>query len=202
MKNRVILTDVDGVLLNWEFAFKTWMIEHGAKLVENHKEHYRIGPRFDLTEPEIRTYVRFFNESATIGFLPPQRDAMYYVKRLHEEHGYVFHTITSLGTHENGTKLRIQNLEKLFGETVFEKHTFLELAADKDDALAVYKDTGCWWVEDKIINAQAGTKQGLNSILVEHGHNMHYTDDPDVHVVKNWKEIYNLVTKEDADRGE
>ena len=27
-KDRIILTDVDGVLLDWEFAFHTWMEEH------------------------------------------------------------------------------------------------------------------------------------------------------------------------------
>ena len=27
--DRVILTDVDGGLLNWEFAFHTWMEEQG-----------------------------------------------------------------------------------------------------------------------------------------------------------------------------
>ena len=50
------------------------------------------------------------------------------------------------------------------------------------------------WIEDKPENALAGVNAGLNSILMEHGHNMSFKHDG-VTVVKNWKEIFNLVTK-------
>ena len=29
---QIILTDVDGVLLNWEYAFKCWMEQYGYEL--------------------------------------------------------------------------------------------------------------------------------------------------------------------------
>jgi FMN phosphatase YigB (HAD superfamily) len=29
MKKKVILTDADGVILDWEWAFAVWMEEHG-----------------------------------------------------------------------------------------------------------------------------------------------------------------------------
>ena len=70
--------------------------------------------------------IKIFNESAHMGFLPPLRDAMYYVKRLHEEYGYVFHCITSLSKDENAQELRRMNLKKLFGNTAFEKFIFLD----------------------------------------------------------------------------
>ena len=54
-----------------------------------------------------------FNESAAIGFLPVLRDAMYWVKRLHEQHGYTFVCITSLSLDENAAKLREMNLQKM-----------------------------------------------------------------------------------------
>jgi hypothetical protein len=132
-----------------------------------------------------------FNESAAIGFLPPLRDAMYYVKRLHEEHGYVFHCITSLSLDPNAKKLREMNLNKLFGDTAFEKVVCLDTGADKDHALAPYRDTGCYWIEDKPKNADLGHDLGLRSILIEHGHNMAH--DCEYPVVKNWKEIYNII---------
>jgi len=63
--------------------------------------------------------------------------------------------------------------------------------ADKDEALEPYRDSGLFWIEDKIENAELGNRLGLNSIIVEHGHNMHYEGLP---VVKNWAEIYEMIT--------
>jgi len=191
MLNKIILVDCDGVLLDWEYAFDVWMAQHGFKKQDSLK--YNIGKRYGIDEEQGRKLIKIFNESAHMGFLPPLRDAMYYVKRLHEEHKYVFHCITSLTTDENACELRKMNLRKLFGQTAFEKFIFLETGADKDDVLEEYKDTGYWWIEDKIVNCQVGTKVGLRSILVEHGHNMDY-NDPKIPRVKNWRDIFNLVT--------
>jgi hypothetical protein len=115
---------------------------------------------------------------------------MFYVKRLHEEHGYTFHCITSLSLDPSAYQLRKMNLEKLFGPTAFTKLICLDTGADKDDALAKYRNKGYYWVEDKYENAVAGLKYGLKPILIEHGFNM---NDPVLDgMVKclNWKEIY------------
>jgi hypothetical protein len=84
------------------------------------------------------------------------------------------------------------NLNKLFGPTAFEKVVCLDTGADKHDALAEYRDSGCWWVEDKPENADVGHALGLKSILVEHGHNMDYLCS--YPIVKNWREIYAIIT--------
>ena len=192
MKDSVILVDCDGVILNWEYAFAIWMEQHGFNKIPGSEFEYDIGRRYGIDKEQGRKLIKMFNESAAIGFLPPLRDAMYYVKRLHEEHGYVFHCITSLSLDPNAKKLREMNLNKLFGETAFEKVVCLDTGADKDHALAPYRDTGCYWVEDKPENAEVGHKLGLRSILMEHGHNMyHYHQD--IPIVKNWKEIFDLI---------
>ena len=82
-KDRIILTDVDGVLLDWEFAFHTWMEEHGHTAEDGHKLVYSVAKRFGITGKNAKKLTEFFNESASIGFLPPLRDAMFYVKKLH-----------------------------------------------------------------------------------------------------------------------
>jgi hypothetical protein len=69
----------------------------------------------------------------------------------------------------------------------------LDTGAHKDDALEEYEGSGCWWIEDKPENAEAGYKQGLRSLLLEHGHNMNYPCP--YPIVKNWREIYNIVTE-------
>ena len=190
-KDRIILTDVDGVLLDWEFAFHTWMEEHGHTTQKGYKLVYSVHKRFGIPRKDGKRLTEIFNESASIGFLPPQRDAMYYVKKLHEEHGFMFHAITSLSLNRHAVRLREQNLAKLFGNTAFEKVICLDTGADKDEALEPYRDSGCWWVEDKVTNADLGIDMGLRSILVEHGHNMNYKGE--AALVKNWKEIYNLI---------
>ena len=192
MNSNVILTDVDGVLLNWEYAFDTWMQTHGHSKIEGGQFKYNIGKRYNISDAQGRQLIKYFNESAAIGFLPPLRDAMYYVKKLHEQHGFVFHAITSLSLDKNAVHLREMNLKKLFGETVFERIVCLDTGADKDDALLPYKDSGLYWVEDKIANCETGTKLGLSSLLMEHGHNMDF-EHPEISRVKNWREVYDIV---------
>lgn len=188
--NNIILTDVDGVLLNWEWAFTTWMEQHGYTQVENGNQYYNVYERFNIGESEGKALVYRFNESAAIGFLPALRDSMYYVKRLHEEHGYVFRAITSLSLDPSAYKLRKMNLEKLFGKTAFDDLLCLDTGADKDEALDPYSDTGLFWIEDKMENAIAGLNVGLRPILIEHGYNMHDSVPVGMKKCLNWKEIY------------
>jgi len=191
---KLILTDCDGVMLDWEWAFTVWMTERGYQQKPDKKLTYYLHDHYhDLTHAEAKKVVKQFNESAAIGFLPALRDATYYIKRLYEEHGYRFRVITSLSLDKNAQKLREMNLRKMFGNAI-EDVICLNTGADKDEALAPYKDTGMWWIEDKPANADCGHNLGLKSILIEHGHNMnHGCSYP---VVKNWKELYDLITGE------
>jgi hypothetical protein len=166
------------------------MQQHGFNKLEPLK--YNIGVRYGIDPDQGKKLIKIFNESAHMGFLPPLRDAMYYVKRLHEEHGYVFHCISSLSKDENAQELRRMNLKKLFGATAFEKFIFLDTGADKDEALEEYRNTEYWWIEDKIVNAQLGHQLGLKSLIMEHGHNMDY-NDLTIPRVKNWREVYERI---------
>lgn len=193
MKKNIILTDCDGVVLDWEFGFHTWMETHGHELL--HKEVYSVALQFALADPKAKALIRTFNESAAIGFLPPLRDAQYYIKLLHEKHRYQFVGITSLSLDPHAQKLRKRNLEKLFGPNTFKDVIFLDCGADKNEALAEasHRYPGAFWVEDKPENVDIGMAYGLRGILMEHGHNMDYTGEATV--VKNWESVYNMVTK-------
>ena len=189
MKEKVILTDCDGVLLDWEYAFTQWMRRHGYNPFD--ETQYNIGERFNLERPFAKKLVRMFNESAAIRKVPPLRDAIKYVKKLHEEHGFIFHAITSLSDDQYAQNLRTKNLIELFGPTAFEKYVYLDCGADKDEVLKEYEGTGCLWVEDKYENAIAGRDVGLNPVLMKHDYNMLKAD---IMKVNNWKEIYELAT--------
>jgi FMN phosphatase YigB (HAD superfamily) len=189
MNNKLILTDCDGVMLDWEWAFSVWMREKGYTMLDSAKHSYYLHEHYaELEKKDSKRVVKQFNESASIGFLPALRDATYYVKRLHEEHGYQFRVITSLSKNTDAQRLREMNMRKIFGDAI-EKIICLDTGADK---LTPYKDSGMWWIEDKWENAEVGHKLGLKTILVEHGHNMHH--ECEYPVVKNWKEIYELIT--------
>jgi len=191
MTEKLILTDADGVMLDWEWAFSIWMQERGYTLTEGAKKSYWLHDHYnELEQKDAKKMVKQFNESAAIGFLPALRDSAHYVRQLHEELGYVFRVITSLSLDKNAQKLREMNLHKIFGDAI-ESVICLDTGSDKDAALAPYKDTGMYWIEDKPQNADCGYALGLKSILVEHGHNMnHVCPYP---IVKNWKEIYSVI---------
>lgn len=194
LKDKLILTDCDGVLLDWNYGFTKWMKKHGFEYIGS--EEYSIHKRFDIEKSQGREYVRRFNESAAMGWLPAFRDSVKYVKKLHEEHGYIFHVITSLSTDEYAGKLRKKNLEALFGKTAFDGITCLDTGADKNEALEKYLNSGCIWIEDKVINADVGLEYGLEPILIAHDHNKNVYDPNLFDFVRldNWKEIYEYVT--------
>ena len=189
---KLILVDCDGVLVDWLYSFHMWMEQHGYFAAEQYDEEYDIHKTFNISKEKGRELVRSFNESATMCCLPPLKDSVKYVKKIHEELGYVFHCITSMSLDQHAGMLRKMNLEKLFGDKAFEKVVCLDTGADKDDALLPYLDTGCMWVEDKPKNAELGANMGLNAILIDHPFNKDHHHS-DVTRVDSWKEIYEML---------
>jgi hypothetical protein len=189
MRDKVILVDCDGVLLDWEYAYTNWLKRHGYTRVRD--DVYCMATAFGIEEDESMRLIRMFNESATIRKLPPLRNAIKYVRKLHEEHGYIFRAISSLSTDAYAQHLRTKNLIELFGPTAFETYTYLDTGAAKDDVLAPYKDSGCFWIEDKPSNADLGVELGLDSILMAHNFNSGYTGK--ARRVLDWRDIYNTI---------
>ena len=193
MKNKIILTDIDGVVLDWEESFAIWMDYNGHQLVDDYQYKYDVAKRYGMDKETSNKLVRQFNASAAIGFLPPLRDAQYYIKLLHEKHKYKFIAVTSLSLDPYAQKLRERNLAKLFGDNTFQEVICLDTGADKDDVLIdlSYEYEGCYWIEDKIVNAQLGSDIGYDSILMEHGHSLKANGN--FKVVKSWEMIYDEI---------
>ena len=190
VKFKLILTDCDGVLLDWEAKFIEWM---GAKgFAPNPNEFvYEMAQRFGMKKPKIREFIREFNESAWIGFLDPFLDSVWGMEQLSAK-GYTFGAITSLSEDEYAKKMRIINLGNLFPTSTFEFVECIGTGADKDESLLSYKDSGMYWIEDKPENAKLGADLGLNSIMLRHQHNANFSYDG-VHVVDNWAQIVNYI---------
>lgn len=197
MSDKVIVTDCDGVLLDWETAFHEWMThcEYDIKK-EGPKLTYHFEDTFDITREKGRELVREFNESAGIGFLEPFRDSVEGVKALVNE-GYVFDVVTSLGKYGPAVALREMNLERVFGKECFREIVCLGLGEDKYDYLKErYENSGLFWIEDKFSNSIDGAKVGLKSILMEHDHNKwEKSSDYRIRRAKNWSEVVDIILK-------
>jgi len=201
--NRIILTDVDGVLLEWEHHFTKWMLQktlfdergaryHPHRLLPDKQNTYEMAERFGVTKDEIRKHIREFNRSAWMGTQRPMLESQTWVKLLAAE-GWTFIPITSQTSDIPAQQLRKRRLGELFGDQVFTNYHILGTGADKDGALAEFHDTGLYWVEDKPNNAVAGLKYGLKPILIDHPYNQDF-DHPDIIRVSNWKDIHQIVS--------
>ena len=191
---KTILTDCDGVLLDWETAYHGWMAQHGHTLVN--PGVYEMDVAYGISRAESKQLIKVFNESAWMGFLPALRDARSGVARL-VEHGYRFVCITSLSLDEKARMLRISNLKNIFGKDVFVDVVCLDTGADKDAALEPYRDSGLWWIEDKVENAECGYNLGLRTVLIAHEHN-NKPFSAGIVRVEHWSEIADLIIGAEA----
>ena len=105
ISNRIILTDVDGVLLEWENHFTQWMLQRSYyndkgervypyKLLPDKQNTYEMAERFGLEINQIRKEIREFNKSAWMATQSPMPESQTWVKLLHAE-GWTFIPITS-----------------------------------------------------------------------------------------------------------
>lgn len=189
----IVLTDIDGVVLDWEEAFSAWMEHRGHKQIGDAKSHYDMHTRYGLEKSISKNLVEQFNSSAAIGFLPPLRDAQYYIKLMHEKHKVQFIAVTSLSTDPYAQKLRKRNLAKLFGDNAFKEVICLGCGDDKDEVLAELSEQYCgnYWIEDKVKNAEVGDSVGFKTLLMEHKYNMQAIGY--FQTMKNWEAIYNEI---------
>ncbi len=199
--NRIILTDVDGVLLEWENHFTQWMLNrhyftdtgdkiYPYKLLPDKQNTYEMAERFGLSISEIRKEIREFNKSAWMGTQLPMPDSQTWVKLLHAE-GWTLIPITSQTSDIPAQLLRKKRLGELFGDHVFQNYHILDTGADKNSALSEFHGTGLYWVEDKPKNALCGLEYGLKPIIVDHPYNRDFSH-PDITRVNNWKDIHDI----------
>ena len=60
MPRTTILTDVDGVVLDWEEGFSVWMEHHGHQLVDGYQFIYSIGDRYGMSRNAGHKLVKQF----------------------------------------------------------------------------------------------------------------------------------------------
>lgn len=186
-----ILTDVDGVLLNWETAFHDWMMQKGC--FPKSFASYDIWDCYPhLNKDYVIDRVHVFNASAAMGFLSPLNDAVYWTKRMYEYHGVTFHCISSMGTDVYARRLRKENLERIFGN-IIEDVTILGCGEDKTAVLSKYTESGTIWLEDNFHNANVGGKQGLRTFLFNRTYNTPTGEDEHFYRISGWEQLYGIL---------
>ena len=188
MSKRLILCDVDGVLLHWEQAFDAWMKRQGYQ--KQKENSYKVEEHYDIDKEACTLLIQIFNESASMRYLDPIDGASHHMVKLHEA-GYMIRLITSQTLEPMAHRAREDNLNEKFGK-IFQAVIFLDTGSDKDEVLAT-QPKGSFWIEDKPANALAGLKAGLIPILLTQPHNKDFKHK-DIVRCDTWKDVYQFIS--------
>ena len=160
-----LLTDVDGVLLNWVQGFKAHYEAEGY--------HFRCGfpTNFDLlgwiqgvdTEEEIKELVDKFNHSDGFTKLQPCGGAQRFIEQARRD----FDIIAITSCSQDLLAQRTANLDAAFGKDTFKVIHCLGLGESKSLFLKMYRPT--IWIEDSLHGALQG---------VDAGHQVYILDRP------------------------
>jgi hypothetical protein len=197
MKRKIILSDCDGVLLDWRTGFLDWLPDHISDTLQmDALEHENFNNAFDYDQRHIDELAHEFNRSEAISRLAPWHDSVEYVKKLGEL-GFRFHICTAMGTNELCQQYREYNLYSLYGD-LFDIVQLMPVGSSKASWLDQYRDSGYFWLEDHVGHAQDGAALGLKSVVVTDSSNSQYTDIdlPRTSEQKPWRDIYEMVLSE------
>ena len=65
-----------------------WIAHNGMKpVVDDWKKVYKVSDRFGVSHADGKRLTSQFNSSAAIGFMPPLRDAQWFIKKMSEHMG-------------------------------------------------------------------------------------------------------------------
>jgi|TARA_Y100000015_G_scaffold30723_1_gene30162 FMN phosphatase YigB (HAD superfamily) len=187
-----IITDVDGVLLDWNTKFNEWMEDEGFAIQS--PDNYAVNLRYDINREQAEGLIKDFNESTWISHLSYLRDAKEGVQKL-VDNGYKIDICTAVGTNEYTQETRNRHLRYSFGKKTFDKMHYVTGNGPKDHILEQYDGTGLYWLEDKPENAVTGLKFGLKPILISHPWNTWF-HHPDVEIADNWEKVCEIILNE------
>jgi len=191
---KVILTDVDGVVLQWLESFEPWMTQRGCPRRSNSDHEWNIAKRHhNITYEQAMACVHEFNHSDEVRHLKPYGDSVKYIRKLANK-GFEFIAVTSLSDNSTAGMNRCWNLREIFGNVFTEVHC-LKVGESKQQILSdKWGGTGYLWIEDHFKNAEAGYEVGLSPLLVDTAHNREFETKlfPRISEHKPWEEIYTL----------
>jgi len=196
VRDRHILTDADGVLVNWNRGFVEFMTKRGFPQLPDTDGYYNITDRHNVTYEEAGLHIKEFNESPDIANLQAFGDAVEYVGKL-ANLGFRFTVVTSLSSDPEAKAKRTANLHNLYGN-VFNEIVCLHQGAKKFEELTRWQNSELFWIEDHPDQAKCGHDAGLRPILIKHPYNANFKTDlfPAVEFESPWKQIYEIICED------
>ena len=194
--DKIILTDADGCLVDWNSGFNKFMDKRGMPQLPDTDDKYLLSLRHGISSSLATELVKEFNEGPQIEDLEPFADSVKYTQKL-ADLGFRFIVVTSISDAPQAKVFRTKNLTSIFGD-IFDEINCIEMGASKAHILKNWQDTGYFWIEDHMRQAEAGYEAGLRTVLISHPYNSHYKTDlfPTVSYTSPWEEIYNMVCTE------
>lgn len=193
--NKLIITDVDGVLLDWETHFHAYMQSHGhQRAYDGSGSYWKEDEYSHLSRDEARKMVYHFNTSSWMIDVPAFKDARIGVARLVDA-GYRFVAITAMGTDPYAKMVREVNLERTFGYGTFEDVIVTDMydPNSKVNALKKFSGQNLPWIEDKVSNAELGVDMGYNTFLMTHKYNEDFDEGDEITRVDSWADICEII---------
>lgn len=198
---KLILTDMDEVLLDWGGHFESWYMKTcptfaGEPPKGRMRDAENIEDWLGCTYANTRKLIEQFNQCKDhFPHIRAYDHAVEYVNRLHRE-GYSFVAITACSTDTWTHDARRENLEKYF-PGVFDTIHCVGLGASKVPFLSRYQPT--WWIDDKVKHAEDGGRLGHKAFLMEQPYNVNARLEHSKRA-KNWKDIYDCITDDSCYR--
>lgn len=191
-----IITDVDGVLLNWELGFQNWM-EGQKGVIPKHRNDpstYDLQDKYDLPDGRILDFIEEFNIDPSFGKLLPVRDSALVVPNLlqHKDLDWFWLSCASRRDGRDATltkEMRHHNLEYEFGQPI--EGECLKIRDSKINALQSFDPANSIFIEDSLSHALDGAELGYQTFLLAYPYNRPVDEYPDnLHWVSNWFDIW------------
>lgn len=189
--DKLIVTDVDGVLFDWGTQFHNWMRSHGHEKAHEGPSYWQETYYPHLSQDEARRMVYHFNTSAWMLDLPTLPGVREGMARL-VDNDYRFVAVTAMGLDPYAREARRINLERSFGYGVFDDVIVTDMydPNSKRTTLETYRHEGRVWVEDKPENAVLGVEMGYDAYLINHAYNEYFdAQDYGITRVDSWLDI-------------
>jgi 5'(3')-deoxyribonucleotidase len=189
--NKILLTDIDDVVLDWTAGFKHFVELKLGRTITGKPTTPTMEEWLGLTYPEIRKLIdEFDRNNEDFGNLKSMRLSEIYLNKLKND-GYDIVAITASSTKPESMKRRKDNLLKEIGD-IFTYIHFVNRSEEKREYLKLYKPT--FFIEDKIANGLMAIEEGHKGIIMCQSTNgAHENCYKNLTWVNNWKEVYNLI---------
>jgi FMN phosphatase YigB (HAD superfamily) len=190
MPNRPpILTDIDGVLLDWCGAFSAHVRKKLGKKIEGCvSDVYSVERWLGVSKTEADALLSAFNGSEALAELPAFPDAKAAVAAL-AERGFRFVAVTAVSDDRATRQRRAVNLRTAFGD-VFDEVIHVGRGGGKDDALRRFPPS--FWIDDIPAYAVAGRDAGHRAMLIERPYNKNEIIEG-VRRVTDWSQIVSAI---------